>query len=1242
MYALCGGLWFVLAGEVVAHLAANADTRSGWQLALDGCFVALSTIMAFWILRWQLRVNATGRRARRQLELEERHFPLVPDLGQQLLNDLEASTANLKLAQRIAGIGSWEMELPRGPIRLSDETFRIFAVERAAFNHDFYDILSPLHPDDRPAMMLWLEALRADRSPTPIEFRALHPNGKVRDIRVEGQLVRGPAEQPVRIAGIVQDVTDLRAVERDLRDSEARYRALVEWSPEAIVVNRHGVVLYANPTAVALLRASSPLDILGKSFQEFIHRDHQRAAQEQLLRVHTVGEPLPSTESRFICCDGTEIDVEVSGTAIMFDGAPALRSAFRDIGEVKRATDALRRSEQGLREAERVARVGHWELCVRSNTIIMSHEMYRIWGHEPSTAPHALEGLMESVYPDDRAALRQAIAALLTVGMSDPLEYRVIRSDGSVRTVRATHGRSVRDEQGRITVLSGIIQDITEQKQAQRAAHDNEERLRLAAEAARQGIFDLDLQTGKTTVSPMYAAMLGYDPASFHESPEARTERMHPDDREPVARLFRAHVDGRRPTYRAEFRQRTRAGDWMWILSVGRVIERDGDGRPLRMLGTHTDISAIKETQAKLDVQVRRAKALLDLPRAAEWMDEHTFLQHGLTQVEELTGSRISFIHFVNEMDKSLELTAWSPRTIQRYCTSTMDGHASIPNAGVWADAVRLRRTVVCNAYDSQSARQGLPDGHPAMRRMLTVPVIEDGKVRMLTGVANREDDYAQADVQTVELLSHAIWRTVRRRRGDAALRASEASHRQLFAANPHPMWSYDQETLRFIDVNDAAVAHYGYSREEFLAMTIEDIRPERDLTRLHAQLSQSKDLDTVAAGFWRHRRKDGTIIAVEISSHTVTFDGRRARVVLAHDVTEQRRARALIRESEERLRNTLALAGMAAWEMDFASGRVTRTALYDRLFGVPWRDEYDRAQFRSAMHPDERPADESTHFGRTSASPDDRFVHEFRVLWPDGSAHWLASAGQVTIRDDHGAAVLARGVLMEITERKEAETRVHELHAALADHATDLAHRVAVRTAELQSANKELEAFASAVSHDLRAPLRAMDGFSTVLLSRYHEQFDAQGRHYLERIQQAAEHMSDLIDDLLELSRITRGELHRQCVDLGAIASEIAAELRMRDPQRNAQFTLAASLVADADARLMRIALRNLLENAWKFTVTREQAHIEFGVDPIESGRPVRYFVRDNGVGFDMAYAHKLFTPFQRLHTTNEFPGTG
>jgi len=217
--------------------------------------------------------------------------------------------------------------------------------------------------------------------------------------------------------------------------------------------------------------------------------------------------------------------------------------------------------------------------------------------------------------------------------------------------------------------------------------------------------------------------------------------------------------------------------------------------------------------------------------------------------------------------------------------------------------------------------------------------------------------------------------------------------------------------------------------------------------------------------------------------------------------------------------------------------------------------------------------------------------------------------------------------------DRERSEQEIHQLNA-------ELEERVAARTAELQAVNRELEAFSYSVSHDLRAPLRAIDGFSNILLQSHAEQLDEPSRNLLGRIVAAAQRMGRLIDDMLALARVNRSPLHFEALDLAIIARAIADELAQTQPERQVEVVIPESLPEVADPNLIRVVLENLLGNAWKFTRNRSQPRIEFSV--AMSGGERVYCIKDNGVGFDMVYADKLFGPFQRLHRPEEFPGTG
>jgi signal transduction histidine kinase len=232
---------------------------------------------------------------------------------------------------------------------------------------------------------------------------------------------------------------------------------------------------------------------------------------------------------------------------------------------------------------------------------------------------------------------------------------------------------------------------------------------------------------------------------------------------------------------------------------------------------------------------------------------------------------------------------------------------------------------------------------------------------------------------------------------------------------------------------------------------------------------------------------------------------------------------------------------------------------------------------------------------------------------------------------------VIIIALQMNITKRKRVEGKIKELNMTLEQ-------RIKARTKQLEAANKELESFAYSVSHDLRAPLRSMDGFSAALLEEYSTKLNEEGKDYLQRVRAAAKRMAQLIDGMLELSRMTRTEMRHDSVNLSSLARAIAEDLNKSQPDRRVEWIIEPDMVVDGDMRLLRAVLENLLDNAWKFTARCDKGKIEFGVLPSHEADKsnATYFVRDNGVGFDMTYADKLFGVFQRLHRTTEYPGTG
>ncbi|MBI4870611.1 MAG: PAS domain S-box protein [Candidatus Riflebacteria bacterium] len=257
-------------------------------------------------------------------------------------------------------------------------------------------------------------------------------------------------------------------------------------------------------------------------------------------------------------------------------------------------------------------------------------------------------------------------------------------------------------------------------------------------------------------------------------------------------------------------------------------------------------------------------------------------------------------------------------------------------------------------------------------------------------------------------------------------------------------------------------------------------------------------------------------------------------------------------------------------------------------------------------------------------------FEYHFKTL--SGEDRWVLHDSFLSHDPDTGQRVV-EAIARDITARKQAELAMMRMNEVLEE-------RVRQRTEELEAANEELRIFAVSMSHDLRAPVRHIESFSRLLLDRYGDHLDETGREYLDFVHNGSHQLASLIDELLKLFRLSRADLKREAVNLSTMAREIAAELQHADPERRAEFDIREGLVDEGDPTLLRTVLFNLLANAWKFTYKRPTSRIAVTASEGRDGRT--YLVQDNGVGFEPAYAHKLFQPFQRLHKASEFPGSG
>ena len=405
----------------------------------------------------------------------------------------------------------------------------------------------------------------------------------------------------------------------------------------------------------------------------------------------------------------------------------------------------------------------------------------------------------------------------------------------------------------------------------------------------------------------------------------------------------------------------------------------------------------------------------------------------------------------------------------------------------------------------------------------------------------------------------------------------------------------------------------------------------DRDKLAEHLQQLRQHHPHDATPPALEHRivRLDGSVAEVESTALALALGETGSLQVVLRDVTEQRQSQALLRQREAQLLQTSRMAQVGGWTLDTATQRASWTDEMARIYEVQPDTPATPAMALSYFHGDDlRQLKTGLRRLLQDGQPYDL---ELQLRTPSGHVKWVRAFARAVRQG--GRTVQIDGITQDITERRAAQEALHELNL-------QLEQRVADRTAELQAANAELDAFAYAVSHDLRAPLRAMSGFSRALVEDHGPRLDADAHELLDQIVLASVRMGDLIEGLLALSRSVRGPLRDDAVDLSALAAQAVAELRRGDPGRQVQVHIDAGLHAVGDRRMLAAVLGNLLGNAWKYTAGKPDANVALTACDIDGER--WFCVTDNGAGFDMAHAGRLFKVFARLHRQDEFQGLG
>ncbi len=671
-----------------------------------------------------------------------------------------------------------------------------------------------------------------------------------------------------------------------LRDLQL-LRAVFDASKDAIFAkDLDGRFLSCNrATQQVLGRPES--EIIGRTVDElFPGQADQFEAHDSEVQQRKVNL---TVEERFESPNGHLIFQSTRGP--LFDQSGQVVGTYgvsRDITDSVEARQALRDSEERYRLLADNSSDLIWlyDLALERYTY-MSPSVERLLGY---TVDEFLQmTLCELMMPESRVGVSQrlteALAASQQEQSGETMEVDLVAKDGRVLSTEVKP-TLIFDDRGQATHIHGVTRDVSLRKRLEAELREGQESFRLMAEQVPAILYRAKLnQVSETVYVSPRVSELGYTPEQWLSDPGAWVSLLHPEDRDNVLNSVAAfhQAEG---LLSLEYRLRTKDGEWRNYKDMAQVV-RDVKGQALYLQGIMLDDTESKEAEALRSMLARRIEALLELPKAAEQMDEMAFMQRGQEMAEELTSSQIAFIHFVNDDEQTIELVAWSRRTSQEYCKVAYETHYPVTQAGIWADALRERAPKVVNDYVSYPGKKGLPEGHSQLQRLVTVPVFEDGKVVMMAGVGNKASDYNELDVETVQLIANDIWRIVQRRRTQAQLRklsqAVEQSPESIVITNLAAEIEY---------VNQAFVDNTGYSRAEALGKNPRILRTDKTPKETHQKLWECLVQGLTWQGELLNRRKDGSeYVEFAIIAPLRQPDGSITHyLAIKQDITEKKR----------------------------------------------------------------------------------------------------------------------------------------------------------------------------------------------------------------------------------------------------------------------------------------------------------------------------------------------------------------
>ncbi|MBN2637453.1 MAG: PAS domain S-box protein [Bacteroidales bacterium] len=1018
--------------------------------------------------------------------------------------------------------------------------------------------------------------------------------GKSQNVTIYFSVSPGYEESLSKILVSIIDITQRVQSQTELKRSENRYRSLYNKTPVMLhSIDREGKLISVSDYWLSTLGYTRE-EVIGRKSTEFLTKESQGYATAVVLPDFMKTGECYNIDYQFVKKDGQVIDCLLSAISERDSDGSVIRSlaVITNITKRKLAEKAILINEERYRMAQSIGHVGNWEYNLQTGNFWGSDEAKRIYGFDPAVDSFTTDEV-ENCIPE-RERVHQALLNLIENGKPYNLEFEIYPLNSTEPKIIASIADLICDKQGNPLRVVGVIHDITERKSAENTLNDTTIRLKEAQRLAHIGSWELDLKNNVLNWSEEIYRIFEIDPEKFDATYEAFINAIHPEDRLMVDTAYTNSIKTQIP-YSIDHRLLFDDGRIKYVHEQCETFYKENV--PVRSIGTVQDITERKLTEIKLKESEQLFRALVE-----------------------------NSPDFIARYDRDYHRIYVNPSIKRLFGNSEkVLGETPEHKTPVYAPEIYIKN--MQQVYETGSEKiDEIPfqteKGEMHWGQMRFVPEFDQkGNVKSILAVGR--------DIHEIK--------------------ENEKRFRMLAENFPDFVFRVSRD-YRYIYVNPVIENAVGIPHKEFIGKTIIELP-------IYGKLEQIDEITNFVRNTFIEGKTNDFEILLDTKTGKRIFEFRFVPekdatenvvsvVIIARDITERKLAEKELAKYREKLEElvkerTVELEearNKAQQYLDIAGVMLVAinadqeiTLINQRgceVLEVDYHEIIGKNWFNTFVPKKDRKSVKQGFKMLMSGQREQVEYYENPVVTQNGEERLIAWHN-ILLHDENGNinGTLSSGE--DITERKKAEEQIKQLNNDLQNRAT-----------ELQIVNKELEAFAYSVSHDLRAPLRHIDGFMELLEAYTKDSLDQKSHDYMNKISDSAKRMGELIDELLSFSRMARQKLLTNTIDLNVLVNEIIQDLIPEFKEREIKWNIADLPKIKGDKSLLRIVIVNLILNAIKFTRPRKQAIINIGYQ--KQKKTYIFFVNDNGVGFDPAYKDKLFGVFQRLHRADEFEGTG